>query len=95
MCGCRKNVKNATAAPLQRTSKSLVENVPLNLCSTEKLPTLFKGGYNGTDVVVHMNTSSQPFNHAINIFGRTAKVAPDIKNALVSQWPDKFCEATG
>lgn len=93
MCGCNKKKANGSSSSLRQspTAYRLGDAVTLGLCATEKLPALFRGAYEGTDVVVHLNNSSRPFDHAINIMSPNAKVAPKIKESLVSKWPEKFC----
>lgn len=93
MCGCKKN-KNAQA---RQATRNMAGQVPLNLCTKEQLPLLLKKAYAGdsgpVDVVVLPNASYKPFANALNIPGRNAAVAPQLRDQLVQKWPEKFCIA--
>ena len=91
MCACKKN-KNA-AAQRQPENRS-ANSVPLGVCTTESLPLLLKRAYvsdSGTiDVVVLPNANYKPFAGALNIPGRNAPIAPQLRDQLVQKWPEKF-----
>lgn len=72
--------------------------VPLSLCTKEQLPLLLKGAFvrdsgETVDVVVLPNASYKPFEGPLNIPGRNAAVAPQLRDQLVQKWPEKFCIA--